>query len=85
MNFLEKEIHQLISSKNFLKSNLKQTLDQAHNSFNRIKQIGKDNGLDYDEKVEKEILSKCLYETINKLFYEEVRKTVIKEEQTYSK
>ena len=39
----------------------------------------------FDSDTEKEILSKCIYESVNRRIYEEVKGTVFKEEKTYSK
>lgn len=38
-----------------------------------------------DKETEKEILSKCLYECVNNYLYDEIKKRLIVEEQTYSK
>jgi hypothetical protein len=55
-------------------------LELVSQAFNRILQKGKEQGHECDAQMEKEILSRCMYECLNKLIYEHVRTSVASEE-----
>ncbi|CDW75041.1 UNKNOWN [Stylonychia lemnae] len=60
-------------------------VNKINQSFTNISNRGKQQGLDFDEQTQKEILSKCMYESVNKIIYEHVKKNLVQEEQCYSK
>jgi hypothetical protein len=90
MNAIERIIHTLVgpgSTKapgGWLFSSLPHILQTVSQAFTRIAEKGKSQGYTLDEDTEKEILGRCMYECLNKLIYEEVRKRLVSEERTYS-
>lgn len=84
-SILEKEIHSLIKSKLFWQDSLMPVLELVNKSISNLKQRGKAAGLEFDEETEKEVLSKCIYESLHKVMSEALKKTIVKEEQSYSK
>ena len=80
MNTLEKIINEILLSQNFFKDKLKDILVRVNSSMKKIKEKGQSEGFEYTEDVEKELLSKCLYENVNRVIYDEVKLRIIKEE-----
>ena len=84
MTMLERQIYEVIRSKLFLKDNIGMILESINESYKRIQDKGKSQGLTIDPQVKKEILGKCMYETVNRHIAEYLKPKLLKEEQSYS-
>ena len=90
MNTIERIIHSLVGPGStqppggWLYATLPRILQTVNQAFTRITEKGKSQGYALDEDTEKEILGRCMYECLNKLIYEEVRKRLVSEERNYS-
>ena len=56
-------------SKTFFKSNIKEILDKVDGAQRAMTQRAKERGMILDESMEKELLSKCLLETVNRVIF----------------
>lgn len=61
---------EITSSQLFWRQNLPIILQRIQKSYTTIIKSGRDKGMILDEENDKQILGKCIYESLNRLVYE---------------
>lgn len=85
LSSVERAINEVLTSASFFKSNLKEILDKVDAAQKSMKTRAQERGMVLDEAMEKELLSKCLMETVNRQIFSHVYTQLKKQDQTYSK
>ena len=85
LSSVERAINEVLTSASFFKSNLKEILDKVDAAQKSMKNRAQERGMVLDEAMEKELLSKCLMETVNRQIFSHVYTQLKKQDQTYSK
>ena len=85
LSSVEKAINEVLTSASFFKSNLREILDKVDAAQKSMKKRATERCMMLDEAMEKELLSKCLMETVNRQIFSHVYTQLKKQDQTYSK
>jgi hypothetical protein len=82
---LDRVISEVLTSSTFFKANLKDILEKVDMAQKAMTKRANERGMTLDVAMEKELLSKCLMETVNRLIFTKVYAQLKKQDQTYSK
>ena len=85
MNSVDKELNTLLTTPHFLRRNLKEILEQTEVAFSSIQDKSKARyNTDLDETQKKELLTKCLIETVNRHLFKTVATKIKQADQSYT-